>query len=134
VPLTTPNPQDLCPAGPTGQVEIKLYDTGKRCAARPIPAICVERGNTLRFRVVNESCRLDPLKNAVRVGPPKPKSNQHPWQYGGCRPEFPGANTGALQVLDCKVPKSAEPGLYKFDLTGEQIEPVDPDVEVRKGG
>lgn len=123
-----------CPAGPNGTVTITFEQQGSQCVvAGSVPSVCADRGGSLHWSLVNKDCVFDEGRVAVEISPPKPKAGQKPFQYGGCTPSRKGWKPGKPESIVCQVPKDADVGLYKYDLSG-QIKKLDPDIEVRKGG
>lgn len=65
------------------------------------------------------------VPNQERVGAPEN------WSFANCTSEI-ALVPGMENALLCEVPPNVQPGLYKYGLNGD-IEPVDPDIEVRRG-
>jgi len=121
-------------------VDLKL-DKG-RCVAEVTPAsVCVAAGGVVRFKVQNGCAALaEPDRPALEISQPVFK-RRLPGPRGetkgspvfqNCVLRMPKIDRGANQVVLCDVDPQAYEGFYKYSLTG-QIEPLDPDVEVRPG-
>jgi hypothetical protein len=123
-----------CEKGTTGPVEITLRQQEGQCVAvEPIPTVCVERGKQFIWKVTNQDCRLDEGATAIEFTEPEPRAaGKKQWKYEGCKPRQNGFQPGKTMPVQCRVPKDAEPGLYKYGLKG-QIKTIDPDIEVRSG-
>lgn len=125
------------------KVQITLNRNDAKCRATVLPdKVCVIPGGAVRFKVLNECGDLiRPDQAALKITQPVPKRepNENPkkknWEFASCSGRFDslGGTDDLKNVLFCEVPDSVVPGLYKYGLTG-QIDPLDPDVEVRPGG
>jgi len=122
-----------CPNGPDGKVTITLKAQDGKCAVvQPVDLVCVERRASIHWTFANQDCRLDEGKTAVEVSQPKPKQGQRPFQYAGpCNRALKGWPAHKDKVIVCQVPKDADEGLYKYDISGQVA--LDPDIEVRRG-
>jgi hypothetical protein len=122
------------------KVEITLNRVDARCRATVLPdKVCVIPGGAIRFKVVNECGDLiRPDQPALKITQPVPKREANekpekkPWTLRSCSGQFDSLSgkDDLKNVLFCEVPDGVAPGLYKYGLTG-QIDPLDPDVEVR---
>ncbi len=126
---------------PFVKVQITLARTDGRCRATVLPEkVCVFQGGGVRFRVVDRCGDLRSDLPAVSITQPVPqaergeKPGKKAWTFKACIGRFDSLGQGddPKNFLTCEVPDRVVPGLYKYGLTG-QIDPLDPDVEVRKG-
>jgi hypothetical protein len=113
-------------------ITFQLRD-GKCAVVPPVADACVDRGNSIHWTLANKDCTFKAGSDAVVISQPTPKSGQKAFKYAECSPNQPAWPAGKSIPLNCKVPKDADEGLYKYSLSG-QITPLDPDVEVRRGG
>jgi hypothetical protein len=125
---------DHCPPGKDA-VEITFaLDKDKQCAVvGDVPAVCVDREKSIHWKLTNKDCTFEAGSPAIEISQPKPKGKEKPFTYANCTPRQGAWPAGRTVPLECKVPKDADPGLYKYDVSG-QIKRLDPDIEVRKGG
>jgi hypothetical protein len=124
------------------KVLIDLKASNDHCVAEVTPAsVCVAPGGVVRFKVLNSSCTLgDTSRPAVEIGQPRfkrplgkePPPTEPPTLLQNCVPRVGGIDRSASQVVLCDIAENAVEGFYKYGLTG-QIDPLDPDVEVRRG-
>jgi len=124
------------------KVQITLNRVGEKCQAAVLPdKVCIIRSGAVRFKVVNQCGDLiRPDQPALKITQPVPKNGPNEkqerknWEFASCSGKFDSlGGTGDLRnVLFCEVPDSVAAGLYKYGLSG-QIDPLDPDVEVRPG-
>ena len=123
------------------KVLIDLKASEDHCVAEVTPAsVCVAPGGAVRFKVLNSSCtQRESGRPAVEIGQPKfkrPLGNEPvqpviPPLFQNCVPKVDRIGKGGSQVVLCDVAANAVEGFYKYGLTG-QIDPLDPDVEVRR--
>jgi hypothetical protein len=126
--------KDKCEGGPDGAVTMTLGMQGQQCVVvEPVAAACVDRGNSIRWTLVNRDCDFDESQTAIEISQPKPKGGQKAFKYESCTPKKNGWKKGTTAEIKCKVPKDADEGLYKYDVSG-QVKTLDPDIEVRRGG
>lgn len=128
---------------PYVKAQITLSRSDGKCRAAVLPdKLCVFQGGAVRFRVVNQCGELiRPDQPALKITRPVPKSRpgdppgKKEWSFRTCSAQFDTLGQGdePSNFMFCEVPPSVEPGLYKYGLSG-QIEPLDPDIEVRRGG
>lgn len=132
---TPPKEDDAHCAPGKDAVEITLaLDGGKRCAVvGDVPAVCVELGKSIKWKLTNRDCDFAAGTPAIEISQPKPRGKEKPFTYEGCTPRQNAWKKGTTAPLTCRVPLLADPGTYKYDIRG-QIKPLDPDIEVRKGG
>jgi hypothetical protein len=103
--------------------------------------VCVVQGGAVRWRVHNK-CKalLKKQRPAFEIANLKNRQTQQAptWSFEGCSmglDEVPlDEVTSKGQVLLCGVPETATVATYKYEIQGEEIETLDPDIEVRKGG
>jgi len=126
-------PPDKCPNGPDGRATITFQMHSDTCVVvEPVESVCVDRGNSIHWTLTNKDCAFKAGTDAVVISPPAPKGGQKAFKYAECSPNQPAWPAGKSIPLNCKVPKEADVGLYKYSLSG-QIKTLDPDIEVRKG-
>jgi hypothetical protein len=124
------------------KVLIDLKASNDHCLAEVTPAsVCVAPGGAVRFKVLNSSCTLgDTSRPAVEIGQPRykrplgnePPPTETPALFENCVPRVGKIDRSASRVVLCDIAENAVEGFYKYGLTG-QIDPLDPDVEVRRG-
>jgi hypothetical protein len=122
-------------------VKVTLTPRGQVCAAAVPPAqnrVCVVQGGVVRWRIHN-ACRdlKTKARPAFEVANVRIKSTGEApkWAFEGCSlrlDDLPQARTPKGQVLLCGVPEDADVGIYKYDIQGEEVETLDPDIEVRR--
>jgi hypothetical protein len=137
--LSAPRPAVVLAAPPAkcdpgkDKVTITFQAQGGACAVvQPVAAACVDRGNSIHWTLVNKDCAFTAGSDAVVISQPVPKGGQKAFKYAECSPNLPAWPAGKSVPLNCKVPKEADEGLYKYTLSG-QITTLDPDIEVRRG-
>jgi hypothetical protein len=132
---------------PLVKVLVQLEPRDGRCVAEVTPAsVCVAQGGVVRFKIRNDCGALpaDPDRPAVEITPPRfkrgldalrVKATEQPALFVNCSLRIPQLDAASSRVLWCDVAEDALDGFYKYGLQG-QIEPLDPDVEVRppRGG
>jgi hypothetical protein len=122
------------------KILIDLKPSADRCAPEVTPAsVCVAPAGVVRFRVHNGCGELGkPDRPAVEITQPEFKRalfGAEPWTGGGlfqsCSLKIPQMAAGANQVILCEIAADAPDAFYKYGVKGD-IEPIDPDVEVRR--
>jgi hypothetical protein len=106
------------------------------------PSGCVVPGGVIRWRVLNNCDRLpgseeEPALEITTLTQIFPDGTTAPagWLFEECQPRFVELETGAPKyknLLFCDVPEDASDGTYKYDLRGNQVDPLDPYIEVRR--
>jgi hypothetical protein len=98
----------------------------------------VAPGGVIRFRIHNQCGDLEgtpalritqPVLETTLEGRPFDRKDTRP-VLGHCTLEFARLKGGEQQVVLCDVAENLAEGFYKYRLEGE-IEPLDPDIEVR---
>lgn len=139
---------------PLVKVVIKLTTVDKKCRAEVTPAsVCVQRGGVIRWRIDNDCGRMVGTDVApaleitvpilkVHIEDPSEKAKTEAASGLFSKPKLESCALKAPTVehrskpgnvlLFCEVDPNAEYGFYKYGLKG-QIDPLDPDVEVRGG-
>jgi len=112
-------------------ITFKVLD-GQCVVVQPVAEACVERGNSMHWTLTNEDCAFEAGSDAVVISQPVPKDGQKAFKYAECSPNQKAWPAGKSISLNCKVPREADEGVYKYSLSG-QIKPLDPDIEVRRG-
>jgi hypothetical protein len=129
---------------PFVKVKITLDKSGKTCKATVAPAtVCVFRGGAVRFKVDNRCAELIRVgETALTITQPTPHAraakeaameSPKPWNFKICAEKFESLVDGDSDknTMTCDVPDTVAVGTYKYGLGG-QVEPLDPDIEVRK--
>ena len=130
-----------CQAGaPLVKAQVLLRSAGKTCKARVRPAsVCVAPGGVVRFLIHNQCKDLvgtpalritQPVLETKLDGKPFGRKDARPL-LGHCTLEFDQFQGGKRQVVLCDVAEGADEGFYKYEIQGKEIEPLDPDIEVR---
>lgn len=126
---------------PFVKVKITLNRSGMTCKATVDPTtVCVFQGGAIRFKVANNCGELIRAgEPALKITRPTPRSqaakaSPEAWTFKTCSAQFDSLADGEndKNALFCEVPDTIAPGTYKYGFTG-QIDPLDPDIEVRKG-
>jgi hypothetical protein len=132
-------------------ITLAKSSTGQCRVVEMLPdRVYVFQGSALRWKVTN-ACD-DAGTRRIRLTRPRPvprggaapKATTEavvvdgvtldPWAFATCVPEIVlGPQKDARNVLFCEVPEGVRPGRYKYGVEGD-IEPYDPEIEVRKGG
>ena len=135
-PVVRAAPPDKCERPGKDRVTITFQMQGDECVVvrSRWPRSCVDRGNSIHWTLANKDCTFkDGSRPRSRSRSRTPKGGQKAFKYAELHAEPAGWPAGKSIPLNCKVPKDADQGLYKYSLSG-QITPLDPDIEVRKGG
>jgi hypothetical protein len=123
---------DKCAPG-KDKVTITFKMEGGDCVVvQPVADACVELGKMVHWTLANTDCAFKAASDAVVISQPAPKAGQKAFKYADCTPNKPAWPAGKSVDLNCRVPRDADLGLYKYSLSG-QIKPLDPDIEVRRG-
>jgi hypothetical protein len=149
---------DTLSGGPDGSAFVKMSVilaktmTGCRVLSVLPDRVYVFPGSAIRWKITND---CDPGKRHLEFTPPTPPpagasgravtaapstptqeqpSVREKWFFANCTAEIDlGPQADPKNVLLCEVPeKAVQPGLYKYGLKGD-IDPFDPDIEVRRG-
>ena len=142
-----------CPEGSSlVKAVITLSAGGVRgCRAEVSPAhVCVFQGGVILWKVSN-SCdalpgtRALPALRVTRPKLPAAAVDARKAAPGGtrvaadassilayCEPQVDAVATGDTYLF-CGISDAAAEGTYKYGLEGEGIDPLDPDIEVRRG-
>ncbi len=129
-----------CASGaPLVKVLVDLKPSADKCAPEVTPAsVCVAPAGVVRFRVHNGCGDLGkPDRPAVEITQPEFKRalfGTEPWTGGlfqSCSLVIPRVAAGANQIILCEIAADAPDAFYKYGVKGD-IEPIDPDVEVRR--
>ncbi len=121
-----------------------------RCVADLSPAlVCMAPGGIIRWRVENDCAELRGTRDhpALRLTKPRlryfpgPEDKLSPKQeaaaespsiFAACEPQANALNIGRAYFY-CTVRDTAHEGIYKYAVEGKEIDPLDPEVEVRRG-
>jgi hypothetical protein len=123
----------------------------RKCRADVSPAlVCVAPGGIIRWKIENECDRLAgtkddpafkltrprlryfrPAENKVLAAPPGGGA-ELPSILAACDTHLTELSTGR-SFLYCTVRDDAHEGIYKYGVEGREVDPLDPDVEVRRG-
>jgi hypothetical protein len=135
---------------PVVKVLIRLTLVDKMCHAELTPgSVCVMPGAIIRWKIDNDCQRLEGKDGtpALEITAPifkvhldgrreRPKSETSTdakKKLDSCRLNAAMIDKGSKIQLFCEVDQNAPYGFYKYGLKGDQIETLDPDVEVRGG-
>jgi hypothetical protein len=118
-------------------IQVKGDDHGS-CRFEVTPtSVCVARGGSVQFKVDN-TCGVLKAGPAIEISQPRWKRLD-----AGARAPKDGILTGCSLrlapsdkphgIATCHVNSDAGEGFYKYDIRGEGIETLDPDIEIRGG-
>jgi hypothetical protein len=110
-----------------------------RAQAMP-PEVCVVQGGIVRWRINNVCKKLETRPGgppAFEIARIVDKKTGEPalWGSEACRLQLDAVEEGMPpkgNIVLCAVPEDAEVAVYKYDVQGAEIEPLDPDIEVRR--
>jgi hypothetical protein len=160
---SAPGPRDSYPApsvtsdivsgcvegSPLVKAVITLTRVDEKCHADVTPAsVCVVPGGVIRWKIDNDCGLLvgSVAEPALEITAPTFKapldglresqqsqaSKAPPPKLASCGLRAPTVDDRSKILLFCEVDRNARYGFYKYGLKG-QIDPLDPDVEVRGG-
>jgi hypothetical protein len=150
---------DTVSGGPGGSAFVKVAitlarsSTGQCRVVEMLPdRVYVFPGSALRWKVTNACDEAQGTTRRIKLTSPRPVPRERaaqkastevvvvdgvtlePWSFVTCVPEIAlGPQKDPRNVLFCEVPERVRPGRYKYGVEGD-IEPYDPEIEVRKGG
>jgi hypothetical protein len=119
-----PSPRDDCKD--LARVNVTLTPGSSLCEPQAHPdKVCVHQGGVVEWKITNSCGNLESgEKPAFEIA-----LQNAPWAFEGCVPRLERVPPNRTRLI-CGIPEDAPKDTYKYNVEGEKIKTLDPDIEI----